>query len=433
MIRKITILAGFIIAIGLSACDKNFELGGNILPSDDFLDIQITDTVAVKLYTENSPHLITSSPQYLLIGNYEDPDFGTTSASFFLQLSQYSYPDWGDSVIFDSICLGLPLAEDPYKYGGTNQPLELQVLEVSDTLKQIYYYSDENPNDYTDGNVIGQGLTSYFTAYDTDTSATENKDTLGLLVRLSDSLGQEFIDNADAYFFNYSERFYNIFFGIYVKATNDNFGIYKIRNSVNTKTKNFGLIIFYHFPNSPSESRRFVIPFVSSNVKFNIFSHDYSNSDFPEIEDTTTQLLRDKAYLQAMSGTVIRLEAPGLANLDSIIINKAELILKVEENSQYPENDQLWFVGYDTTKSLVYFDDFNYNTYQGATLYSNEYHFIITRIIQEEINNFYKKNGIKLYITDLNSNFNFQRCIINNGVGLNSSPTKLIITYTKVH
>ncbi len=419
--------------LALSACDKDFNLGSNILPGDDFLDIQITDTVSVNLYTAKAPHMLTTNPQYLLVGNYEDEDFGKSSASFFLQLSQFTYPDWGDTAIFDSVCLGLPLAQENYKYGGSNLPLHLQVYKASDTLKQKYYYSDQDPAEYTDFDIIGENDAVYFIARDTSSNDTINTDTTGLRIRLNDSFGEEMFDNAETYFFNYTSFFYNIFYGLYVKSTDENFGIYKIRNSVNQYTKNFGLIFYYHFPSSPNISRAFAVPFTSSNVKFNIFSHDFSTSAFPEIEDSTTQILRDKAYLQGMTGTIVKIKMPGLTNLDSIIINKAELVVKTESSSDYPPNDQLWLAGYDSTASLVYFDDFNYNTYQGATYINGEYHFLITRIVQEAINNIYEENNIELCLIDLHGNYNFQRCIINNGVGLNSSPTKLIITYTKIH
>ena len=416
--------------IFIFSCNNTFNLGKDILPSGDFVDVQITDTVTLKMYTEKSPDIVTSSPEYLLLGKFDDPIFGTTESSFMSQVFQYSYPEWSDSAVFDSICLGLPLADD-YYFGNSPTLPEVTVYKVSDTLYNKIYYSNEDPSEYTEYEVLGYGKMRFFTPID----STENT-IKGLQLRLSDSLGQEFMNNSEDYFESYGS-FYNLFKGIYVKC-NNNSGLYKINSSSDDNTKNFGIVIYYHEPDKPDSLLRFVLPITSSAVRFNMFTHDYSTGTINNIIEADTPVLAEKLYLQPMAGTIVKFTAPGVRNLKDIAILNAELYLKTDPSASiYPYSPlpTVWFTVYDTTMNYAFLNDYltDANTYEGANYNSltGEYEFNVTRIIQNYIDTVYQNQDLTLYLFDYKAKSDIGRTVFYNGLE-QATRSKLVITYTKL-
>ena len=422
-----------------AGCDDKFRIGGNILPSDDYSNMQMTDTFDIVMYTEKAYKVRTDNPSYLFLGSYSDLVFGTSSAGFITQVLQASYPPFGDTAILDSICLVLPLGEEDYSYGGIDARLNLSVYEVvKDTLKTpFYYYSDENPADYTEFDRLGRGVTNHRHILYTDDEGVEH-DTLALSLRLDDEFGQHLIDSSDYYFYAYG-KFSDVFKGIYVVENEDSqIGnkdescIYKILNTVSSTTSNFGIVVYYHFP-SDKTTKKYALPINASAAQFNMFSHDYSETNFADQIANPGTIVDSVAYLQSMAGTSIRVEIPGLKNFNDVVINKAELIIENAPTDFYGDYDpleQMWLCGFDTDSNIVYFPDFMGNTYEGASIDDdNEYHFYVTRIVQDIIAGVYENREVGIYMTNLNAGIDFKRSVIT--TGRNTNPSKIVVTYMK--
>ncbi len=421
--RYVLFLTGILIILSIFSCNE-YNIGSGILPQGDFAQIVTTDTVTIKLYTEKAPKLATYSPNDLIIGKYNDPIFGMTEASFMTQLYQTKYPEWGDSATFDSIVLCLPL-EQHYYYGSENQMPNVTVYKVTDTLHNKVYYNNEKPSDYTDFTILGTG--TMYIWYPTDSSEST---TPTLRMRLNDELGQDFIENSDNYFFS-PGAFYNIFKGIYVKCNNTP-GLYKIKTDNSDKTNNFGIVIYFHYNSTPDTVRRYTLPLISRAVKFNMFTHEYSGTALDTILNSDVAILSNKVYLQSMGGTVVRFSAPGLRKLKNIVINKALLVIQTE-NSNFSPIPEIWLAVYDSTKQAAYLNDYldANNQYQGFKYENGQYIINVTRVMQNYIDSVYYKQGLELYLYDMNAKSDFERSIILNGT--NQGPkTKLILTYTKI-
>lgn len=420
------ILLSFLSVVG---CNDQFNIGKNIIPIDDLANVNITDTVKVIMYTDSITRVASQSPTYLMVGNYTDPSFGTTDASFMTQVMQTTYPDWNTFTVLDSICLALPLAED-YYYGSSEIRPELSVYELIDTISDQVYYSNTNPDDYTDYDLLGSGIANKFSSSD----SIDSLPVAGLRIKLSDAFGERLINQSD-YYFNSLGHFYDIFKGIYVKCLNQP-GIFKIRTNINSSTTNFGIIIYYHSSENPEKKLNYVLPITSSAYKFNLFNHDFTGVPFESELTSASAAPSDYVYLQAMAGTRIKLTFPGLKNFDeNIVINKAELVLNEAPAiilGDYTPCDVLWLDGYNNLNQVVLLQDFQSNSYLGFERLSGKYTINVTRIIQNYKDDVYLDGGIDLYIDLANSKYDFQRTILTNGINADNPP-KLIITYSIIN
>ncbi len=428
MDKKLFFSIILIIIVFITSCNEKYNIGGKIIPANNLANVEITDTVKVIMYTDSIKHLRTDGALNLLVGKYSDPTFGTTEASFITQVQSLTQPDWGDSAIFDSVCISFALADD-YYYGTKEAAPDLSVYEIKDSLKVQKYYSDADPSKYTDYNLLGTGVCRKFVSSD-----SIDLNIAGYRLRLDDAFGKKLIDNA-SFYFNINTPFYDKFGGFYVKSNNSS-GIYKFRTDVTSKSKNFGLIIYYHFP-SDSKSLSFVLPVTLKSNRFNMFTHNYTGTPFVS-EMNATSSPAQYVYLQGMAGTKIRVTFPGLRNFNKkVIINKAVLVLKNAPTNVlgiYSPIDKIWFLGNNLINyNTVYFNDFLSNSsYSGFEIAEGEYKINITRIVQNYINSYYKDKNVGLYLDLTNSINNFKRTIITNGIN-SGNPSKLVITYTNIN
>lgn len=417
-------------------CKEAFNLGNDTLNDDELLNAQISDTVTLNLSTIKSFPVITTGGEnmtnfapYLIIGNITDPFFGKSYASFFTELRQVTYVEIKDSAILDSVYLLLPLKNADSVYATNNAEfLNLSVYKLNDTLNH-YLYNNHTPEQYySPADIIGQGLTYLTSLYDT----TSKKTVSYLSLQLNNSFGNYLLTHASELFLNSSAYFHRKFFGIYVKANNNNSGLYKVQINNDINLKYSGIVIYYHYPSTPSKKISYILPITSNSVRVNLFNHDYSTSSFnSQLQDST--IILDKAYLQSMAGTYVKLTMNGLKNLKNVVIHKAELVLNIDQTglNTYSPNTYLWLAGLDSTKNYVRFIDFyTSSNYVGIQYLNGQYRFIITRIIQNIIDGKYDVDKYGLYLFDISTNQNFNRVIFNNGnSGLLRS--KLVLTYTK--
>jgi len=420
------------------SCKEAFNLGNDTLKDDELLNATITDTVTLKLTTIKSFPLLTTGGENmsnyapnLIIGNIIDPDFGKTYCSFFSQIRQLEYPDFGDSAILDSIFLFLPLkfGDSVYAINGAEN-LNLSIYKLNDTLHH-YLYNNQIPEEYYNVNdLIGQGNVSIVNK---SKSSSDKYDTNYLYIRLNNSFGNYLLTNAQDLFSSSNDYFYKKFFGIYVKSNNNNSGLYQIQVNNTVNLKYSGVVIYYHFPSKPNTKLDFHLPITNNSVRTNLYTHDYSNTPFiSQLQDSTIVL--DKAYLQSLAGTYIKISINGLKNFKNVVVHKAEILLNVDQSNTniYKPNNYIWLVGLDSSKKFINFIDF-YTTsnYTGFPYNYGTYRIIVTRIVQNIIDGKYDIDKYGLYLFDLNSNQNFNRVIINNGNNLQLR-SKIVITYTKI-
>ncbi len=433
--KKLFFLLAATLMLLFYSCDKTQDFALNLLPEEDLIHTTYSDTFTVEVSTEPYTHIQTNGTDFTLLGSYYDPVFGYTKAISIIQIQQYGYPEFNDSIAYtaDSMVLYLKLDPKYTPYGKPYNPLPIYVYEVSDTLPFIQrYYADDTVSNYTNFNLLGQ---TTFTLY-------QNGNDSVIAIPLSRDLAQRFIDSVDYYFYDENSLFTERFFG-FVVSPGDQFydaAIYKIKlGSLTNITDPLAstdlsyAILYYHPDTLPDTTLTYkfsITTLLATN--FTILEHDYSTSDVfnPAVDSVV--------YLQT-GGTRIRIKMPYLYTLKDKVIHKAELIFKLEDpvytqETSFPAPDKIYLMGFyqDSILIPIMLDDYRNPTtgeYNGFQRVINEYTINVTRIVQRLVQRQLDNTDTTEYaLMDYFSDQKFTRAVLT--TQHNSDPLKLVIFYS---
>ncbi len=335
MRRKSFLVVPLFILVLISSCTKleRTTLGGDLLPGTDRL---ITDTIILPVVTTNYIEVdstyIGKADQHLL-GFVNDPMFGTTTASMYLQLLPtlypFSYAVAKDSLFLDSCVLSLSFTG---AYGDTSAVSKVNVYKVSDPAFKAnkVYRITEAPN-FSTGDFLGSASFTtadirrpYRAAYKADSVINQ------LRIRLSDAFGRLLLDqdNVNGAFKNDTtfKNFLNGFAIVTDSVTSGN-----VINYFQLTGETTRLNLYYRQRNREGKDDTTVarFTFVNDTVRSanaNKIHRNYAGSTAqPVINSGTPSSL---VYVQAAPGTAVRVSIPGLDTLNNrpYIIHRAELV-----------------------------------------------------------------------------------------------------------
>ncbi|MFV0269023.1 MAG: DUF4270 family protein, partial [Draconibacterium sp.] len=117
----------------LGACTDENELGLETLPGRDLINVK-TSTVKedIKAYINNEFGIVANQVDNILLGSFNDPSFGNTTASLAVQCRLNYFPDFGTNPVVDSMFLYLYYYG---LYGDTVTEQTIRVYEMLDDLK----------------------------------------------------------------------------------------------------------------------------------------------------------------------------------------------------------------------------------------------------------------------------------------------------------
>ena len=314
----------------ITACTEPNNIGLDVQPQDDLINIFTTDTVTILSYVKTVDSLPVSTnsnnlPIALMVGSYTDDIFGLSNAKSYTQLrlssSGFTY---GANAVLDSAVLTLAYGD---YYGDTSDVQNLRVFRLEDELlEDTVYYTNHV---FTEGMPMGVITTNF---NPTDTVILDG-DTLGphLRIVLDPWVGDELIDFSRTVE-RTNEELLAVFKGVCLKtddAVGINYGSIISFNPTSTLTK---LTVYYHTPDTTAEYEYIVD---GNTIRTNVFEHDYMGTA------VSTQLIdstfgQQVTYVQAMAGVKTKLSFPyfnDLKNLGNISINQAELIVPVRSGT----------------------------------------------------------------------------------------------------
>ncbi|HMM11006.1 MAG TPA: DUF4270 domain-containing protein [Bacteroidales bacterium] len=443
--RKPAIIAGQValcLILFFSCTKRPGEIGADLLPDDALISPMFTDTITVVAYSIREDSVRTDKPETALLGSIFDPVFGTSTASFFTQISlSTASHDFGTNPQLDSLVLQLAYAG---YYGDTTTMQNIKVYEVMERLYyDSAYYSTQlkeyNNFDFANFNfsprpksrVVWQG------------------DTLAPIVRIrlsdiSPALGNKLLTAGESNLSSVS-RFQNFFRGLYLTAEPQTTGGAILGFDLPSNLSR--LTIYYR--NDEKDSLRYEFLITSDEARYNHFNHNnYANASAAfrqQVIEGDTTLGSQALYLQGMGGIKTRLRFPTLAKLKTstnqkIVINDARLMLygKTLDTTLFyaPSNYALVKANGDGTYSILK-DQFEGNNYFGGSYISkaNRVQFRLTQYVQDMVLRGAGREDHGLYLFSIGASSRPHRWIIN---GTNPGddtlqPLKLLLHYSIVN
>lgn len=406
-------------------------MGLDVQPPSDQLNILFTDTFSVEAITMLEDSVRTDKTSYYLLGSLNDPIFGFSEAGFCTQInipsSSITFPD---NITVDSMVLALL----PKNYYGNDKyvnPMTIRVYEVADMLSvdSVYYSNDQ---------IQKEGLIGSTTCIpNLKDSVWVNGSKLPPHVRvpLDINLAKRFIEDASYGFLSNNTTFTDYFRGIYVETLPFSSGgtIYYF-DLMSTYSN---ITLYYH---TPTDTAEFTFLINEKCARFNLFENDYTSATPDLINQLATPSTggSDKLYVQSRGGIKVDISFPTIKNLIDpypVIINKAELIFSIDEtditSSIYPIPAKLTLIQYKEDGSYTFLPDQTDATFGGSyDSSSKEYHFIISRHIQNLLKDGYEDYGITLIISGASTRGDR---VVLNGMNHPFKKPRLKISYTIVN
>jgi hypothetical protein len=427
----------FLLLLVFASCQKPSGVGLDFI--DDPLEAGHTQSLIINAITKPEDSLATTKRSSTVLGTYEDPVFGRTTASIFSMFYlSTSNPNFGD-VSCDSVILSMTFKG----FYGRLDPQRFQVFELTDRLyEDTIYYSNQtrafNPVPIADAIIKPRPFDSVFV--NNDSVAPQ------LRIPLSTAFGN-FILNAGAANLTSNTVFANYFKGLKITALPVE-GV--ARKSGAILSFNWGhahtkITIYYRsrFGTHGNQGKGSYSLIINSKTpSFNHFIHDYTqrptivNQAFSPFDSTQTQMV----FIQGLGGLKTRFYLPNLTSLtDSgpVALNKAELVLKAVPSTldkDFPTPSRLALVALDSAgKSLILTDFLEGDAYFGGIwdATKKEYRFNIARHLQRVLTGKEKNYGFAL--TPTGNAVNPNRVVL--GGSANNAAQKMVlkVTYTKIN
>ncbi|MBA4409430.1 MAG: hypothetical protein C0397_08410 [Odoribacter sp.] len=422
------------------------DLGKDLLLPGDLVAVgKVTEKGTIKAYTLTDEKQRTDEPAYNLLGTFNDPVFGKTTADFACQFRLTGYPDFSKNARIDSLVLYLLYLET---YGDTITPQKLKVYELASDLDiDQKYDQDLNLKGLAKSEVLAEK--NYIPKFKLDSltnsygSTKKNpKDTViqEIAIKLDQKLIQKLMA-ADSLTWSDNDKFLKYFKGLYIEAGDLNQGGAIMR--IYTLASGSRMVMHYH--NSENDSLYYNYNINENTARVSRFTHDYSKTSFSA--NLNKQVNQDSLiYLQTTGGLRSKILIPDLENWTKlipdysdqsakIVINQAELIFQVDtivsDTARYIPPQQLVLTAIDKDGKEYLPSDVAFSSlYYGGRYDSTDktYRFNIAKHMQEVIEK--KKENYGFHLATAFRSASFRRVVLKGATS--NTGIRLEITYSKI-
>lgn len=323
-----TFLFGLVL---LAACKKETPtIGKDLIDQDALLKGNKVDTFSLTSYSYLEDSIETRNVNRLLLGEFYDPVFGRTKASFYTQLRLASLnPDFGDTtnLLIDSVVLALDYTD--FQGGFDEQTFEVYELdeELSSSSDTKYYQFSEL--DIKNSNLMLEGFDKIEPNPTVPSIVNDEIADAQLRLRLDPEFGRQFIRTSilSPEVFQSEDAFVESYKGLHVRVNNQNQspaegGIYYFDPS-DADTK---LIIYY---TQDGSQKLYDIPINAQSVHFNHFEASHAGTDIEELLNDPSK--GQKEFFAQSFGLRAAIELNGISDLpENAVIHKAELFVPVQ-------------------------------------------------------------------------------------------------------
>lgn len=451
---KFCAIAGVLVLLYCTGCRNPVISDNKNLLDFQSLNLGHIDSCTVYIQTVADKPLISSNVAIGVLGSMNDLFFGKTYASIYAQcLLGVNDPQFQNTIV-DSAVLVMPFLNDSSKYGNCSLPLDIIVYELSqDMMPGDVYYTTDAFSVYTQplgqtNNYVANLVDSFYVVNPLINPEVPTQNlSPQLRVRLSNSFANKLINTPDTLLFS-SLSFIEYFKGLYI-TTNPN----KIGNGLMYfALNNCAINLYYHHPAyTPLDTSVFQFQISTYGVTVNHFDHYYNGTLLQSALNSSSPTGNKYGYIQAGSGTKLKLTIPWLMNIDSVPagagkkapigVTKAELILPIvdtlldDPSYHAPSTLALSIINdIDSTVSMSSYNNGGIGFLSTRFDDHNKpylcYVFNLTEYIQRVFDGYFdNKNG---YYVSYSYTVKGDRVIIQNDPSKYSTQCKLKITYTKM-
>jgi hypothetical protein len=477
LLKGIAVCATLVILFGQCTKIRTTDIGSELIPTvDNILTFDTTLTVVSNNYIFGDSavpsvgkDLAGNTPEHLLGFISDDPQFGKTEASIFMELKppffKYFFENVKDSLFLDSVVLSIKWNST---WGDTVSNQKINVFELDDELRgDSIYYTNASFN-YS--NLLGSKTFSPQILRDSLFLFRQSLNNQ-LRIRLSDAFGKLLLsqDSATGKPFSNDSAFRAFFKGFAIVPENPGVGGNALM-SFTPSDSNTNLSLYYKYIKDgklDTTKRSFVFKNVIPGGNANRIKRDHTGSQLAD--HLTSKPAGDSiAYIQAAPGTYNILRIPSVdgfkAVKGNVLVHLAELRMiqipgGANDNDNFLTPPPVVYIDFLDTISNIQFPfltdafssgRFDPNSFGGVARnvvglngqVVTAYNFFITRYIQNMVTRNSPNFPIYLYspytvvYTNLNLGFGVNRLALGRvklGGGIHSSQKMTLrIIYSKI-
>jgi Domain of unknown function (DUF4270) len=332
------LLLGVLAMFSFHSCTDSILAGSDLL-DDDRVDVISVDTFKITSTTQEGDSLLTYSVtgvspitlQSFALGNFNDPIFGISRASLFSQFIPAENVQPLKDYTLDSLVLVLPYEKGQF-YGATDERFTVEVREMADSFNfsKPYYSSNAFPTKSitvgTRSFVPNQDSISVSTV--TSGEAKQIKVPPQLRIRLTDEFARRLI-GIDTGAYRSNTRFIREFFGLNVRVSSTNRAMLSLNLSSPQTYGRAGLYLYLRYITSSATTFREYRYYPRFAATTNIERNRNNSLLGQYLSGTTPPAQQDFILVQGQEGSTGVLKFPNIKNLKNVVVNKAELTLRV--------------------------------------------------------------------------------------------------------
>ena len=329
--RLLAWIFGIALGAGVTwSCTNPTSLGLDIL-EEDFLNLLYSDTLSIATGTEAGDSVIVHTPTAFagsyLMGRLNDPVFGISEAGLYAQVvPEFLRPAFPANARVDSLVLVLPYDTTRF-YGNLEQDLSLEVFRLAERINgDVSQYSNASfafvPT--LIGRFRGKPSKDSLAVQDYRGGTATTISFPHLRISLSGALGQELL-SADTTVYTSDSLFIEYFKGLYIRPASTGGGNLV---GLNLSAANAGLMVYYR---TDTLARQFQFQFNRFLANVTPLRHNYTGTQVEASLDRPPTLQNAYMFVQGMAGVNGKIKIPNVKKFQGVVINKAELILRVAQ------------------------------------------------------------------------------------------------------
>lgn len=406
------ILPFIILALAFSCEEDPSELGANLLPDGDKIQIHYDTSLTFSGSVLDNKPMHTTNLSYYTLGIYEDNYFGSFKGEYVGQFYPSSSIENVSEISVDSAFLYLNI-DSIYGFSDRdNIYFNIYELNTDIVMDSVYYTNTEIDNYYLEENPI-------------NTNSIISGDTL-LKFPLSYSFANRLISQGDI-IYDSDSAFRENFKGITIipELINSSGGLI-VANIASAATK---LSLYYHTADEDSLIATYSL---SSGYRFAKYTNDYQsglvNNFITNPENENDSLI----FVQGLNGVRSKIQFSNIKEWQdqdsSYSILNAELTIPVFDDNNpdaFPTPNNLFFYYSDADSNLINISDYAEGMFGGTYDKTNSnYKFNISKHLMNLLNGSIQDSCLNFAV--YNKSYYPNRVILKSGKNI-----KLNVTYTK--